>query len=62
MVQLKPPSVVIKPFTEPKWKSNFVKGIIVEREKGERKADQDTTILDNKENSSPNLASIWAAR
>lgn len=44
MVQLKSPSVVINPSLNQNEKSNFVKGEIVKRGKGERKADQATTM------------------
>lgn len=43
MVQLKPPSVVINPSLNQNEKVT-VKGITVKRVKGERKADQDTTM------------------
>lgn len=44
MVQLKSPSVVINSSLNQNEKSNFVKGEIVKRGKGERKADQATTM------------------
>lgn len=44
MVQLKSPSVVINPSLNQNEKSNFVKGVIVKGGKGERKADQATTM------------------